>query len=207
MLRGREYERLTQMLHEADAACVGSNDRRLIHIVDAAYRLFDTCQRYREEEQAHLEAYFSAHQRELDLLRELRAIIDVLLHAGSPSAPEQPVRRGHAAGDRTSSEFGTPGKTTAVSALDRCAKGHSEAWRGDEAPLRSDDEAAEVEKESDGNAAGNEREEGSDTPPVVTVDATEPSTPTLDIYFLSPFQVFRDDCQITDWPNSKGKSI
>jgi hypothetical protein len=207
MLRGREYERLTQMLHEADAACVGSNDRRLIHIVDAAYRLFDTCQRYREEEQAHLEAYFSAHQRELDLLRELRAIIDVLLHAGSPSAPEQPVRRGHAAGDRTSSEFGTPGKTTAVSALDRCAKGHSEAWRGDEAPLRSDDEAAEVEKESDGNAAGHEGEQGSDTSRVETQETAEPSTPTLDIYFLSPFQVFRDDCQITDWPNSKGKSI
>ena len=206
MLRGKEYEHLTHMLHEADGACARSDDRRLIHIVDAAYRLFDTCQRYREEEQAHLEAYFSAHQRELDLLRELRAIIDVLLHAGSSSAPES-VRCGHAAAEHASSELGTLGKTAAVSALHLSAKESTDAWRGDEAPLRSEDDAAEVEKKSDGNAAGHEGEEGPDTSRVETKTTAEPSVPTLDVYFLSPFQVFVDDCQITDWPNCKGKSI
>jgi DNA-binding SARP family transcriptional activator len=45
--------------------------------------------------------------------------------------------------------------------------------------------------------------------PLDATDATFPACvpPTLDIYLLSPFQVYCNDSQITDWPNCKGKSV
>lgn len=192
-LRTKEYERLERMLREAESARASAGDPRYLHVLDAAYRLFDTCERYFGEGQAHLQAYFAAHHRELEMLRDLHGLVDMLLQSGRPPAPtpgaqanvdEKAVRPG---------QFGAHRKDRAGISLERTA--HEEDLRREQ-------------PEPDASCQAPAGEGGVPIPEGVAEGALESGAPpTLDIYFLSPFQVFRNDSQITDWPNSKGKSL
>lgn len=191
-LRTKEYERLERMLREAEGVRTSAGDPRYLHILDAAYRLFDTCERYYQEGQTHLQAYFAAHHRELDMLRELHGLVDVLLQSGR--LPQTPGARA-SVGDKSlrPGQFGAQKRCGADISLERAvpeARVEVRQLRPDTSRQMPADEGGEA------------------VPERVIAEVLDPGAPpTLDIYFLSPFQVFRGDTQITDWPNSKGKAI
>lgn len=176
------YEAIAELLSEARSSCESEGDDSLICMIDAAYRISKACCCAWDEVEWHKQAYSKAHQRQVQLLRELTSLVEML----NPSGPNKLLPLRNLDGAAASAKYGR---------LVQCIKDLLETKPATKT-------AALIPLEEDG-AEGPQPPE----PNPLTEETTPTIRPSLAIYFLSPFRVLLDEQPVAGWPNCKGKSI
>ena len=97
LLKAGQYERVAELLHEAQAASERTGDAIPAHILDAARRISLALAACQAEVERHRRAHEEADQREHELRQQLHTILDLIGRRGAlemlekregpPSAP------------------------------------------------------------------------------------------------------------------------
>jgi DNA-binding SARP family transcriptional activator len=177
LLKAGQYERVAELLREAQVASERTGDAILAHILDAARRICLACSQCRTEGEWHQRACEEADQREHELRQQLHTILDLISGHDPPETPEK--REGPPSAPTTVmglSERGPPGSVERLS-----------LWQRIQALLGPSPRSPEQE--------------------AAVVSAETPPPPSLVVYCLGPFRVYQNDQLITDWESLKARSI
>ncbi|MFN0108766.1 MAG: BTAD domain-containing putative transcriptional regulator [Blastocatellia bacterium] len=187
------YEAVAELLSEVRSSCESEGDDSLICMIDAAYRISKACCCAWDEVEWHKQAYSKAHQRQVQLLRELTSLVEMLSPAGQNKL--LPLRNPD--GAAASAKYGR---------LVQCIKDLLETKpvpgvASKTVPLVESriEQALTQLAEADSATFDALAEE--------TTNGAQTTRPSLAIYFLSPFRVLLDEQPVVGWPNCKGKSI
>ena len=185
ILEARQYERVAELLHEAQVASEQTGDANLARVLTVACRICLECSQCRTEVKWHRQAYEEADEREYRLRQQLHTVLDLINGREAPETPEKRERPPSAPTVETSlPECGLPEPVERLSLWQRL---QSLLGRGP-GPRSPERDAAIVS-------------------PLDKEMQEEPALPSLVIYCLGPFRVYQDDQPVEDWPSSKGKCI
>jgi DNA-binding SARP family transcriptional activator len=181
-IQAGQYEQVSEILREAQAASEQAGDRVLAGTLAAACQICLACSQCRAQVEWHRQAREEADGRERDLRQKLRAILDLTNHRIAPSKPGRQEQTSSAPAVETSPRERGPPKPVARPTLGQRIRALGQGLRT-HAPRRKADSASSKE-----------------------VQRGQPP-PSLVVYCLGAFQVYQDDQPITVWPSSKGKSV
>jgi DNA-binding SARP family transcriptional activator len=193
LLQAGYYERLAELLGEAQTVSGQTDDASRAQILAAARRISLTCSQYRAETEWHQQAYQAAGQRERELKGQLQAILDLICgHQTSETQEKQdgpspiPPTDGMSLPQPDIPESREP---PGLQQQTRRLPGQGPGPRSaePETPVASAKELAPALVESAKQA--------------------KPGAPSLAVYCLGPFRVYQDDQLVTNWLSGKGKCI
>jgi DNA-binding SARP family transcriptional activator len=213
LLVAGQYERVAQLLSEAQAAHEHAGDVGPAQMLAAARGICLACSQVRAEGERHRQAQQEAGQREQELKQQLQAILDLV--AGG-EAPHRPDVRGSPPALMAEPSISDPAAPEILEhpSLRRRVQGLLRRWLKllpaerdlspppRPAPTLYVDEAKRPDAPID-----------IPTPEAATLSPSEEDTEagrtsaSLVIYCLGPFRVYQDDQPLEDWPSGKGKAI
>ncbi|MCP5095062.1 MAG: hypothetical protein GY943_05890 [Chloroflexi bacterium] len=214
LLDKQAYDRAAQLLLEAHKKAAEQADMGLAGYLLAAYQICVTCNQHYQDMVRQYDGYQQAIQREQELQEQLVSLLAALIqpdagvndmqqltHSISSDSIWQRVRR------LVSGEKGTLWKkrpsystyTPPTPQLQLNDEGEGETAVSSPANIPK-----QVENDVQPPNAASEPLPATTNKIEVNSD---PHKPTLVIYCLGTFQVYEDDCLITNWPNGKGKAI
>jgi DNA-binding SARP family transcriptional activator len=230
LLKANQYERLAECLYQAQTAFQDQADLFAAQVLALASRLCLACSQSQAEAEWHQQAHREATLREQHLRQQLYALLNLAGETDPTAAPEtRTILPGLPSVESDSPDPGLPISTVRPGLWQRIrgALRHIAIWPPDiPEPLTEKVEQlvpplpAAVDTAMGDAIAEPEQPDlplpfslptPSVTPPrstqsVVPSPALAPSLSLL-VYSLGPFRVYQDDCPVTDWPSSKGKSI
>jgi DNA-binding SARP family transcriptional activator len=180
LLKERQYERVAQLVYEAQLASEQDGDGILADVLAAARQICLACGQYRAEEAWHQRAYNEAERRENELEDLLQNILDLV----SEHAPPLPSTAGLLASERDLPE--PEERLSLWQRIQNLLGRGSSVWPYDRSVLGISAIAL---------------------PHLPVVSREEHAPPSLIIYCLGPLRVYQDDKLITNWVSGKGKAI
>jgi DNA-binding SARP family transcriptional activator len=196
LLKAGQYEQVTELLHEAQAASEGRGDAILAHVLAVASRICLACRQCQAEIEWHRRGYEQADQREQELRQQLHTILDLI---GGREALETPDKREELPGaspvEMSPPELGAPEPVARLS------------LPGRRPPPQLPTRATPVTSVKVSATPSPDRTEVLVTPPDEKGRREKKAPPSLAVYCLGPFRVYQDDRLIADWPSGKGKCI
>jgi DNA-binding SARP family transcriptional activator len=193
LLQAGKYERLAELLGEAQTVSGQTDDASRAQILAAARRISLACSQCQAETTWHQQAHQAAGQRERELKGQLRAILDLIRgHQTSETQEKQ---------DRPSPIPPTDGMSLPepdiLESPDPLSRRQSpQRLLGPGPGPRSAEPETPVESAKALPPA-----------PVESARQAKPGTPSLAVYCLGPFRVYQDDQLVTNWLSGKGKCI
>jgi DNA-binding SARP family transcriptional activator len=222
-LKISRYEPIAELLREVRDSCESAGDESLVCMVDAAYRICQACCYAQDEVEWRRQAYSKAHQRQIQLLQELYALIDLI---GAPAVENEYRRPSFSCLADSDRDQPLNAITTGYERLVQCIKDLLGPLPISETVSQCGPPPAENSAEGLSETLSEKTNLLLETDPegilsqVAEITAMTPSTfieeaddnakltrSSLSIYFLSPFRVLLDGQPVAGWPNCKGKSI
>ncbi len=193
LLHAGQYERLAELLDEAQAVSGQTDDASRAQILAVACRISLACRQCQAETTWLHQAYQAANQRERELRGQLQAILDLI--CGNQTSKTQEKQDGPSpippTDGMSTPEPDIPESPDSLSLWQRPQRllgpGPGPRSAEPETPVVSAKELAPA--------------------PVENARQARPGTPSLAVYCLGPFRVYQDDQLVTNWPSGKGKCI
>lgn len=197
------YEAIAELLNEVRSSCELSGNESLACMIDAAYRISRACCCAWDEVEWHRDAYSKASLRQLKLLQELNALIEMI------SPPTEGGKNNKSLLHGSNNDLSQPfnANLAKYERLVQCIKDllgpapNSKTFSPIPKPV------VERAVEQPVVQVANANTETPDTFIEETDDSQSINRPSLAVYFLSPFRVLLDEQPVIGWPNCKGKSI
>jgi DNA-binding SARP family transcriptional activator len=189
LLKAKQYVRIAELLHDAQIVYEQMGNAILGDILAAARQICLTCVQYQAEQEWHQRAREEVGRRECELERLLLTILD-LIGRGRESEAQQPTT----APIVLANEPHLPGFDTFE--VDE----HLSLWQRIQGLLGQGGSLWPFDRAVLGISAFA-------AIPSPASSHEEGGAPSLMVYCLGPFRVYRDDKLITDWPSGKGKAI
>lgn len=190
LLKAGQYDRVAELLHEAQVARRQAGHAILADILAAAHQICLACSQYQAEMEWHRLAHEEAGRRERELEQQLHAILDLVSGDGAPETREK--QKGPSAmrtAELNPPESNIPESAEWLSPWQRIqsllGRGPSTRSPGTKVPAKS------------AEALG----------PVLSQKAGKGDLPSLTLYCLGPFRIYLDDKLINNWSGGKGKAI
>lgn len=190
LLKAGQYDRVAELLHEAQVAGRQAGDAILADILAAAHQICRACTHYQAEIEWHRRAHEEAGRRERELEQQLHAIIDLVTEYGARQTGEK--RTGSS--PIHTAELNPPDSNVSES-VERfrpwqriqslLGRGQSPRSPGTKVPAKSAEPQA----------------------PVLRQEAGKGDLPSMTLYCLGPFRIYLDDKLINNWSGGKGKAI
>ncbi len=185
LLAAGQYERVAQLLGEAQAAHERTGDMGRAQMLAAARGICLACSQVRAEGERHRQAQQETDRREGELRQQLQAILDLADGGASPaqsglSGPETPP---------------SPRHPTLRQRIQGLLREWPSPW-----PIRPKAHALSPQAPTSLESA-----ETPMTPPIAKEE--KQIAPALVIYCLGPFRVYQDDQPVANWPSGKGKCV
>jgi DNA-binding SARP family transcriptional activator len=179
LLKAGQYERVIEILRQAQVASEQAGDAILAHTLDAARRICLACRQCQAEAEWHRRGCEQADQREQELRQQLHTILDLI---GGREALEIPDRR-EGLPSAPPVEMSLPERRP-PEPVERLS-----LWQRIQSLLRQGPDSRSPEREA----------------PVISAEM--PPSLSLVVYCLGPFRVYQNDQLITDWDSLKARSI
>ena len=201
LLKAGQYERVAELLHEAQVASERTGDTIPAHILDAARRICLACSQCRADIEWHRQAYEEADQREDELRQQLHTILDLI--SGREASVTGEKREGPPSAPTVEMSLPERGAPQALERRGLWQRIQSLLGRRP-SPRSLEREAPVVSAEAPPPPSA-EKAEVPTAPPIVKKE--ERRLPSLAVYCLGPFRVYQNDQLITDWDSLKGQCI
>jgi DNA-binding SARP family transcriptional activator len=215
ILEARQYERVAELLHEAQAASEQTGDANLARVLTVACRICLECSQCRIEVEWHRQAHEEADEREHRLRQQLHTVLDLIDGREAPETPETRERPPSAPTVETSlPECGSPEPVERLSLWQRIqsllGRGVGPRPPEREAPVTFVERLARPPAEKAGTLVAPlpvPEREAATVSPVEIKGQREQAPPLLVIYCLGPFRVYNNEQLVEKWPGRKCKSI
>jgi len=204
LLESRQYKQVTELLQQAQVSCEHTRDGVLRDILSAAYLICLACSRCREEKRWLKWACDEADRGEQELRQELHDIFNLLSRAETSEAWTQRVALpAISIAEPASAAHDDPEPGKGLALLERTKR--LLKWRL--SPFLSPEQRDPRKRDEAPTLPATSNDVRLTISPVLTTKSQKPSSPSLAVYCLGPFQVYQDDQLVADWPASKGKLI
>lgn len=190
LLKAGQYERVAELLHEAQVASRQAGDAILADILAAAHQICRACTQHQGEVEWHRRAHDEAGRRERELEEQLHAILDLVGEYGGRQTGD---KRKKSSPIRTA-ELNPP-QSNAPEFVERFSP-----WQRMQSLLGRGPRPRSPGPKVSAKSAEAQA-------PVPTQKAGEGDLPSLTLYCLGPFRIYLDDKLINNWSGGKGKAI
>jgi DNA-binding SARP family transcriptional activator len=217
LLKAGQYERVAQLLRDAQVDTEQTGDASLAEILAATYQICMVCSSCQAEAERHQRAYEEANRREYELKQQLQAMLDLVSEREAPETREKratpailPTAKLSLPAPDVSETAPRPGLWQHIQSLLRLRPGsRSLEQEGPvvsvRAPVVGVAPPAKIAEIPTPASAG--KVELPPAPPVTDEQQQEQSPPSFMVYCLGPFRLYQDDLPVEDWSSSKGKSV